>query len=119
MAYNNNRCLDQFGIGNKIILELGDEPEDDDEVRRTISTYGCRPVGCYSDTVYIVTGTGVSIPHRKGAIQENNNDQYIFVEPEILSEDEKVFWFINISKMTICQYEDAGTIRNIKNITIL
>ena len=69
--------------------------------------------------MYVVIGKGDKIPHRKGAIQENNNDQYIFVEPENLLYNEKVFWFINISKMKICQYEDAGELYDIKNITIL
>lgn len=118
MACSNNSFLNQINCGDIIKIDI-DEKNESNIVRRTISTYHFKPVNCNPNIEYIVIGKGDKIPHRKGIIKENNNDQYIFVEPKKLLSDEKVFWFINISKMKICQYEDAGEIYNIKSISIL
>lgn len=118
MACSNNSYLNQINCGDTIKIDI-DYKSESDKVRRTISTYHFKPVSCDPDIEYVVIGKGDKIPHRKGIMKENNNDQYIFVEPKTLSLNEKVFWFINITKMTICQYEDAGELCDIKSISIL
>lgn len=104
-----------ISCGDIIKFNISDE---NNKVNRTISTYHYKPIGCYSDTEYIVTHFGDKIPQQKGIIKEKTNDQYIFVKPKNLLNDEKIFWFINISKMKICQYEDGCEIYNINYLSI-
>ena len=50
-----------------------------------------------------------------------NTDSYIYVFPLDLhnSYNYEIFWFINVTQMTICQFEDAYPIDNLSSISVV
>lgn len=100
--------------------------------RRSISTYGFEEIEPEEFTDYIVTCVEEygNIPNHKGAVNVNNSinniDTFMYVYPKkefeemngLFEHTKEIFWFINLNKMTICQFEDAYPIYNISEIII-
>lgn len=98
--------------------------------RRSISTYGFEEIEPTENTDYIVTclENYANIPNHKNDVNfnksMNNFDTFMYVYPKkefeemngMFEHTKEVFWFINIDRMTICQFEDAYPIFKINNI---
>lgn len=98
--------------------------------RRSISTYGFEEIEPEENTDYIITCLehNASIPNHKGRYNfdksVNNMDTFMYVFPKkefeemngMFEHTKEVFWFINLNKMTICQFEDAYPIYKISSI---
>ena len=87
---------------------------------RSISSYGQCLLDVDEFNTYIVLYESEIIPHMKGIVQEeNNNNTYIHFIPEFIKENESIASYINLKNMTLCQYESGLPIRYIKNIKII
>jgi hypothetical protein len=118
---NNKKDKQIFKIGDIIKISFSFLPLDDKDflfrhrARRSISTYGFEEILPEENTEYIITNVEEcgEIPNakdRSNVEKSNNNmDCYIHVYPlKFLDKyDYDIFWFINLTNMTICQFEDA------------
>lgn len=126
---NNEQREEMFKIYDIIKITfsnhcLDDETSKHHRVRRSISTYGYEEILPDENTEYVITNVEKygEIPNVKDKSNieksDNNTDCYIYVFPLKLYDDDNydIFWFINLTKMTICQFEDAYPIENLSCI---
>ena len=102
-------------------------------VRRCISTYGyiehTPNIGYFDyylekyiggeEYIVIDISDGV-IPNQKPRCTGNNGSKFLKLEPKRgLEENEKIFWYIDQTYMTVNQYEDGFILENLKEIIVL
>lgn len=135
---NNYKKIDDCDfISESIFLHGCEKPFNDDSncrlVRRCISTYGYiehTPNIGYFDYYlekyingeeYIVKGIleGI-IPHQKPRCTGKSDSIFLSLEPKKgLKDNEKIFWYIDQTHMTVNQYEDGYVLENLKEIIVL
>ena len=100
--------------------------------RRSISTYGKiehQPNYSVYDIYkneyskpyeYIVVNVSNIVPNQKPLFLGKTKNTYIHLEPKNgLSDDEEVFWFVDYTNKTICQFEDGAILVKLESIEII
>ena len=96
---------------------------------RSISTYGfiehiphIETVDLYTKKIipgleYIIFGINSEIPNQKSVNTGSTGSIHLHLEPKInLNMDEEIYWFVDCTNNTICQYEDGVPFINLSSI---
>tara|TARA_Y100000741_G_C18248117_1_gene556261 strand:- start:451 stop:951 length:501 start_codon:yes stop_codon:yes gene_type:complete len=132
-----NQKSNNFKPGDIIQLKFSINSKNDHlcnrhPARRSISTYGLKEIEPEEYTDYVVTCLDEcgNIPNHKGRNNidrsMNNIDTFMYVFPKkeydemngLFEHTKEIFWFINLNKMTVCQFEDAYPLYSIASITV-
>ena len=112
----------KFQINDIISFQVKKKYSDNSRLIRAISNYGYEEIKPKSNVKYKITRISTEIENVKSEFlidkSKNNTDIFLYVLPVDfeLKENDEIFWFININKHIICQFEDGESIYSIENL---